>query len=395
MRVEANKTGAMLAGGAAVGAALMYFLDPQQGRRRRALVRDQLVHARHATEQAFQKTRADTRNRTEGLIAEARARARDESPDDQTLVDRVRADMGRVVSHPSSIIVTAEEGHVVVSGPILAREVDAFVSCVRKVRGVRDVENRLEVHEEPGTVPGLQGGSTREGGARFELLQRNWSPAARLVTGAAGGGLVAFGATKRGALGTALALGGLGLLVRSSSNVELARFAGIGGRGAVDLQKTITIQAPVDVVFGFFSDFTNYPQFMSHVRRVRETGDGRTHWEVDGPAGRSVEWDAVLSRAVPNELIEWRSVPGSTVDNAGSVRFEPVGDNATRVTVRMTYSPPGGTAGKVVSSMLGANPRKEMDDDLNRLKTTIETGVPPHDAAARREAQAEAPAPPA
>lgn len=387
MRVQANKTGVLLAAGCAAGAALMYFLDPQQGRRRRALVRDQLEHARHAAGEAVQRTRADTRNRAGGLIAEARARTRGKgTPPDQTLVDRVRAEMGRVVSHPGSIIVTADGGRVVVSGPILAKEVDPFLSCVRRVRGVDEVENRLDVHETPGNVPGLQGGSTRQG-AQFELLQRNWSPAARLATGAAGGGLVAFGATKRGALGTALALGGLGLLVRSSSNLELKRLAGLGGRGAVDLQKTITIQAPVDVVFGFFGDFENYPEFMSHVRRVRETGDGRTHWEVDGPAGTTVEWDAVVSRIVPNEVIEWKSVQGSMVDNAGSVRFEPTADGGTRVTVRMSYSPPGGATGNVVSSMLGANPRKEMEDDLNRLKTTIETGVPPHDAAARRESQ--------
>lgn len=370
-----------MAGAVAAGAALMYFLDPSRGRRRRALARDKVSHLVSGAEKAADAARADARNRARGALAEARSRLREDMPSDEVLVDRIRAAMGRVVSHPGSVIVTANEGRVVLSGPVLTGEADALLDCVRGVRGVEDVENRLELHDEPGNVPGLQGGKAR-GGERSELLQRRWSPATRLATGAAGGGLVAYGATKRGAVGTALALGGLGLLVRSGANVELRRLVGRGHGESVELQRTITIAAPVEIVFGFFSDFEHYPEFMSHVRRVQDVGDGRTHWVVDGPAGRAVEWDAIVTRAVPNEVIEWRSVEGSEVENSGSVRFDRAPEGGTRVTVRMQYAPPAGRAGKVVSSMLGANPDKEMEEDLGRLKTAIESGVPPRDASA-------------
>lgn len=381
MREDASRNTTMMAGAVAAGAALMYFLDPSRGRRRRALARDKLSHLVRGVETAADATRADTRNRARGLLAEARSRLRADEPSDEVLVDRIRATMGRVVSHPGSVIVTAHEGHVVLSGPVLAGEEDALLECVRGVRGVEEVESHLEPHDEPGNVPGLQGGKAR-GGERGELLQRHWSPATRLATGAAGGGLVAYGATKRGAVGTALALGGLGLLVRSGANVELRRLVRFGRGQSIELQRTITIAAPVEMVFGFFSDFEHFPEFMSHVRRVQDVGDGRTHWVVDGPAGRAVEWDAIVTRAVPNEVIEWRSVEGSEVENSGSVRFEGAPEGGTRVTVRMEYVPPAGKAGKAVSSMLGANPAKEMEEDLGRLKTTIESGVAPRDASA-------------
>jgi uncharacterized membrane protein len=291
-----------------------------------------------------------------------------------------------VVSHPSAITVTASGGVVTLSGPVLAHEVDDLLSATRAVRGVKDVENRLEVHTEPGTVLGLQGGDEREGKhrPRFELLQRNWAPAARVAAGAAGSALVVYGARKRGVVGTALGLTGAALVARSSTNLGVRRLAGIGGRRLMDMQKTITINAPVEQVFAFFSHLENYPEFMSHVREVRDLGDGRTHWVVDGPAGVPVEWDAETTQVVPNELIAWRSVEGSPVQHAGTVRFEPTAAGGTRVTVHMTYNPPAGAVGRGVAALLGANPKKQLDDDLARVKTSLETGVPPRDAAARR-----------
>lgn len=124
-------------------------------------------------------------------------------------------------------------------------------------------------------------------------------------------------------------------------------------------------------------------------KEVTELGEGRTHWVVKGPAGAELEWNAVVTRAVRPQLMSWRTEPGSLVQHAGTVRFEP--DNGgTRVSVKMTYNA-GGGIGHMLAALLGSDPRQQMHDDLGRMKILIERGVPPHDAA-RPETQQERPA---
>jgi hypothetical protein len=59
-------------GALGIGALAMYFYDPVSGKRRRALLRDQLVHARHEIGDYAEGTTKDLRNRAYGLVAEAR-----------------------------------------------------------------------------------------------------------------------------------------------------------------------------------------------------------------------------------------------------------------------------------------------------------------------------------
>ncbi|HEU4630470.1 MAG TPA: SRPBCC family protein [Gemmatimonadaceae bacterium] len=394
-----QRSGMGLLGGLGLGAALMYFLDPARGKRRRHLVRDQLVHAGHVTGDALDATSRDLRNRARGAAATARARVRRDDADDAVVTERVRSALGRVVSHPSAITVVVAEGRVTLGGPVLAGEVDRLLRTVRGVRGVTDVEHRLEVHESAANVPALQGGRPRTGG-RPEFAQENWTPAARLLAGAAGGTLALYAARRRDALGTLLGVGGVALAARGASNLSARRLTGVGaGRHAVRVRKTITINAPVERVFEHFAAWERWPSWMSHVREVRRTGtvggDERTHWVVDGPAGVPIAWDAVTTRLLPNEVLAWKSVEGAAVAHAGLIRFVPTADGATTVDVQMSYNPPAGAIGHAVAAFFGRDPRHQMDDDLARLKTTIETGTPPHDATRRdtRPAATAAPTP--
>jgi hypothetical protein len=50
----------------------MYFLDPESGRRRRALLRDKLVHYRKEGREYAKGTSKDLRNRARGLAHEAK-----------------------------------------------------------------------------------------------------------------------------------------------------------------------------------------------------------------------------------------------------------------------------------------------------------------------------------
>jgi uncharacterized membrane protein len=391
MQMETGKSALPLIGAAGAGAALMYLFDPQRGRRRRHLVSDQLIHAGHVATDALGTTRRDITNRARGAGATVRRRVMGDQADDRIIEERVRAELGRVVSHPGAIEVSAGDGRITLRGPVLAHEADELITHVRRVRGVTSVVDDLELHEQPGDLPGLQGAATVPAASRFELLQDNWTPAARLLTGAAGGALAVYaltGGRRHGPVDALLGLAGTALLARGAANKPFRQLVGVGaGRRAVSVQKTINIAAPIDEVFDWLTEWERLPQWMSHVREVTRSGEPhtvgeRTHWVVDGPAGTALSWDAVTTRIERPTLVSWKTVGDSPIAHSGTVRLARNYDGSTRVDVHMTYNPIAGAAGHAVATLLGRDPKRQMDDDLARLKSTIESGKPPRDAAA-------------
>src|SRR5918994_5540362 len=368
-----------------LGALLTYLFDPQAGRRRRASVRDKFIRFGNKTRDAIDVTSRDLKNRATGLTAEVGKLISKEEITDEVLAQRARSNVVSVVSHPRSIDVKAENRKIILSGPILAAEVDRLLSSISSMQGVTDVENRLEVHEQAGNVPGLQGEpASRKAGQVPDVMQANWSPSTRFIAGTFGATLALYGATRLRVFGTALATLGTAILTCALTNMELKRLTGIGaGRRAVTVHKIINITAPVEEVFAFWSNYENFPRFMSNVRDVKEIGDKQSHWTVAGPGGTAVEWNAIITKYVPNESLAWKTMPDSAIQHAGIVRFSRNPDGTTRVDIRMSYNPAAGALGHAVAWIFGADAKSEIEQDLLRMKTMIETGRPPHDAARR------------
>jgi uncharacterized membrane protein len=288
-----------------VGAALMYLMDPQAGRKRRADLRNQLEAAGRRIEHGGQVVVRDASNRAIGAMAETR----------------------------------------------------------------RWIEERKRRRESGGPL------------AEIPRASRTWSPAERALAGACGAGLATWGYLRGGLRGYALCAIGTGMLARAAANQDLAKL--VKGEG-VPVEKTIRIGAPVQEVFAYWRNLENFPLWMSHVREVRYLGGDRFHWVVDGPAGVPIEWDSELLNVIDDREMTWRSVEGSEVQHTGRVRFEPDGEG-TRVHVQLRYAPVGGVIGHLVARAFGVDPKSEMDDDLQRLRSLIETGRLPRDAAALRE----------
>jgi len=367
---------------AAAGAISMYLLDPDHGRRRRAIVRDRVASGMSRLDDARSVASRDLRNRARGVAHEVRSRFKREEVPDEILCERVRSRLGYAVSHPGAIEVSALSGRVVLSGAVLEREYVRLLRTVWAVRGVADVEDRLAVYESAAGISALQGGS-KSPGPRFGPLQENWSPGLRVIMGATGGALLINAlAGRRSALGFLGGIGGAALIARSSANMPIDRLVGVR-RPAVELQKCIDVAAPVEQVFETFSQLERFPEFMTHVHEVRVRGDGTSQWTVEGPAGRAISWEAVTTRLEPNRLIAWRTLPGSSVEHAGLLRFEQT-QGGTRVLVTMSYTPPGGALGHAIARLFGADPKSELNDDLMRMKVFLETGRRAHDAAAAR-----------
>jgi uncharacterized membrane protein len=158
------------------------------------------------------------------------------------------------------------------------------------------------------------------------------------------------------------------------SSQQTSRHAGAGS-SMMNVTKAITIKRPPEELYQFWRNFQNLPRFMNHLESVQVTGDRTSHWRTKGPAGSTVEWDAIITEERPNQLIAWRSTERADVDNAGVVHFAPApGGRGTEVRVEMQYNPPGGPIGAIVAKLFGEAPEQQVYDDLRALKQILETG---------------------
>lgn len=296
-----------------LGAAVMYLMDPQSGRKRRADLKNRLDATARRLERGKEVVARDAANRTHGLLVETR----------QALEARRR------------------DGELTLHGPSFAEIANGTLAAWRR---------------------------------------ENWSPAQRALAGAFGIGIATYGYFRGGLKGLSLCALGGALVARATANENLAAL--VRGKG-IHIEKTLRVDAPVEQVFAYWRNLENFPQWMSHVREVRHIGGDSFHWTVDGPAGVPVEWDAELLNVSDNREMTWRSVEGSEVEHTGRVRFEPDGAGS-RVRVQMRYAPPGGVIGHAIARAFGTDPRSEMDEDLACLKSLIETGRLPREAAAMR-----------
>ncbi|HKG12140.1 MAG TPA: SRPBCC family protein, partial [Pyrinomonadaceae bacterium] len=146
-------------------------------------------------------------------------------------------------------------------------------------------------------------------------------------------------------------------------------------KGTTQVKNSLIINRPPEELYQYWHNFENLPNIMHHLESVKVKGDGRSHWVAKAPAGTSVAWDAEVTEDRPNELIAWRSLEGSDVDNSGSVRFEPApGNRGTIVKVEINYTPPGGALGSLVAKLFGEEPGQQAQESLRTFKQLMETG---------------------
>jgi uncharacterized membrane protein len=358
-----------------VGAALMYFLDPQQGNRRRALIRDRVNSLINNMDEELEMVLRDTRNRARGVLSEMTAKLSDQSAPDWLLEERVRAALGRATRHSRLLDIRSSGGRVLISGPVLRSDKDDIIKSAARTRGVYGVEDELHVVEKEKDLPTMQIPRTGVETSAPRQQQQNWSPAARLISGVGGSLLTLYGLKRKGLSKPLLSTAGLLLTTRSVTNKDTRTLLGLGtAENGFQIRKAIHINAPVDEVYQFWHNFENFKLFMEHVKEITVNGD-ISSWQVAGPAGTTVEFQAQIKNDVPNELIAWETLPDSQVKHAGFVRFNENRDGGTRVSVQLDYLPPAGELGHVVAQLFGVDPRQAMNEDLVRLKSLLEEGT--------------------
>jgi uncharacterized membrane protein len=204
----------------------------------------------------------------------------------------------------------------------------------------------------------------------------------RLVSGIAGAAVIALALRRKRLRGLLFPLGGT-LLSRAvtgrcavnralgRNTAKADRVSPVARGEGIKVERTITVNRPREEVYHFWRQLENLPRFMDHLESVTVLDEDRSHWVAKAPAGTKVEWDATIQDEIENELIAWRSLPGSDIDNAGSVHFIPAGDG-TEVRVVLSYDAPAGRVGAAVAKLLGEEPEQQVEEDLRRFKQVME-----------------------
>lgn len=137
--------------------------------------------------------------------------------------------------------------------------------------------------------------------------------------------------------------------------------------GVSSTRASTVVDVPVSVAYNQWTQFEQFPQFMSSVHEVKQIGDTRLHWRAT-IAGKEKEWDAEITEQIPDRRIAWRSTSG--VDNEGIVTFEEAGAGKTRITLEMTYRPE--TFAEEVGDAFGAV-KLQAKENLAKFKSLLES----------------------
>ena len=189
-----------------------------------------------------------------------------------------------------------------------------------------------------------------------------------LLLTAVGGGLILGARPRDGrAARPFLTLAGMALVGLASHRPisDALRKAGTRRRSA-DLHFSFMVDRPVEQVFSFCADFENFPKFIGALREVRDTGDGRSHWCAETPAGGTIEWNATTTKFVTNSVIGWRSVPGSPVETVGLIRFNPEG-GSTCVRVALSYRVFDGTMADALAALVTPRRDQALEADIRGI----------------------------
>jgi uncharacterized membrane protein len=183
-----------------------------------------------------------------------------------------------------------------------------------------------------------------------------------------------LGATRRSLAGAGLAaLGGYFLYSGIRHQRPASELLGVH-RHPVSLERAVTIDRPIPEVYQHWRNFENLSRLMPQIETVEV--DGRcSHWVAKTAPGTRVEWEAEITSEVENEMVAWRSLPGSLVQNAGVVRFEPAsGGRGTVVRAQIEYCLPVGRVGAAQAAAFGSQPEQLVRETLRRFKQLMETG---------------------
>jgi len=203
----------------------------------------------------------------------------------------------------------------------------------------------------------------------------------RIVSALLGTAATLYGLRNLSSLGgIAMTVAGGMLLSRGLSgycavNNAIGRNSAIKTADAIEARESYVINKPKEEVYSFWRQLDNLPRFMRHLEEVKVEDETRSVWKAKVPGGvASVTWEAMVTEDKPGELIAWSSLPGSTIDTAGEVRFKDAANGlGTEIQAVISYRLPGGVVGSVAGKLINPAVESMVKEDLGRLKSVLES----------------------
>ncbi|HEX4049589.1 MAG TPA: hypothetical protein VHY19_01745 [Steroidobacteraceae bacterium] len=358
--------------GAVAAAGVMYYFDASSGRRRRTDLGQRSTSAARRGLWRLQAASRDLAHRAYGLGARATALLHRGEVAPSVLVERVRSRLGRVVSHPGAVHVSADGPHTVrLTGAVLAWEHGPLRRAVAEVPGVEAIRDELEVHESAQHVSALQGGPRRP--LREPAAESGGTAALRLLMALAGSSLLLGGSRQRGTLGAVGAAAGSALLLRS---VAAPRRPAPRHRGrTLEVCQTLHVHSSVESVYAALRHSDRLVALLPALRALRHRGDGATQWSVHDPQGWPLEWTAVVTELQPNRQIAWRTTDDSILAQWGMAWLEPIDAQQTRLHLYVSLRPVPGRTGQALRRLLATGPQGELTENLGRLRQYLESST--------------------
>lgn len=215
----------------------------------------------------------------------------------------------------------------------------------------------MQVKESPGAVAAAAAALAAGGTLLVSKQLRDRQPTVPIRAVSAVGQQIT---RKPGRFGTvaALVIGGLVL----SQQIRKARSSASGSA----VKESIEVGVPLATAYNQWTQFEEFPQFMDGVQEVRQLDDRHLHWRAT-VAGKTREWDAEITKQIPDQCIAWRSTAGAR--NSGVVTFDRISESRTKVILTLEYQPE--TTGEKIGDALGGV-KFMAKANLKRFKDLIE-----------------------
>lgn len=146
----------------------------------------------------------------------------------------------------------------------------------------------------------------------------------------------------------------------------------------VNVRRSLRIDKPVEEVYDFWRNLENLPLFMEHLSRVEQLENGESFWEMKLPGDFGhITWKSEIVKERPYDFLGWRSLAGSSIQNAGKIEFHPLPEGRTELSVVITYHAPGGLAGEGAARMFHPLLRSIVAQDIENFRSYIEDDFSP------------------
>lgn len=202
-------------------------------------------------------------------------------------------------------------------------------------------------------------------------MQEGWPIPVRVAAGAIGSALAWHGTSRKSMPGIPITLIGCALLGRALTGAD--SLPSVQGSA---VKRTITIDAPIDQVFHFWAHYDEtFPHCLTRVKQITAIGQARARWVLDSPGTADILWNTVVTRCDPNRELAWETERGSATQHAGRITFIDSGQETTTIHLQITYNALAEALVRGMASSRGIDTKTLLSEDLDRIKTAIETGV--------------------